>query len=282
MRRFLAVLAFVAVAVSARGQQVGDPSFDTRVAHPDFVRRHPRVLFDEAHHNVHRTTTTYKAFADLLTHDGCRVAANDRPFTAALLAHADILVIAGALGAESADDPHAKDAAFTPSEVAAVRDWVRGGGALLLLTDHEPVASAEAELTRAFGVEPSRTVVEDRANHFANFYPTNILATRKNGLLLEHAITSGVRRVVIFGGQSLRFPRGAKILVGVHDAPGSGQAGALRFGRGRVVVTGDMGMLSAQLFTENGVTNPWGMNVPGIDNRELVLGIVRWLAPQLR
>jgi hypothetical protein len=38
-----------------------------------------------------------------------------------------------------------------------------------------------------------------------------------------------------------------------------------------------MGMLSGQLFTENGVTSKWGMNVPGIDNRQLVLGIERWL-----
>jgi len=57
---------------------------------------------------------------------------------------------------------------------------------------------------------------------------------------------------------------------------------ALTFGRGRVVVTGDMGMLSAQLVTENGVTGPWGMNVPGVDNRQLVLNIVRWLAQSSR
>src|ERR1051326_1528105 len=117
MKRLLAAL--VLVAISAGAQQVGDPNFDTSVAHPAFVRRHPRVLFDEAHHNVHRTTTTYKAFADVVTHDGCSVVANDRPFTPELLARADVLVIAGALGNDNADDPHAKDAAFTPSEVAA-------------------------------------------------------------------------------------------------------------------------------------------------------------------
>ena len=53
---------------------------------------------------------------------------------------------------------------------------------------------------------------------------------------------------------------------------------AMTFGRGRVVVTGDMGMMSAQLVTENGVTGPWGMNVPGLDNRQLVLNVIRWLA----
>jgi hypothetical protein len=39
-----------------------------------------------------------------------------------------------------------------------------------------------------------------------------------------------------------------------EGALGNGQAGALRFGRGK-----------------------WGMNVAGIDNRQLVLGIERWL-----
>src|SRR6185436_19320951 len=155
--------------------------------------------------------------------------------------------------------------AFTAAEIAAVRAWVQRGGGLLLLTDHEPVSRAEAGLTRAFGIEPTGQVVVDEAHRFEGYYPSNIAATRANGLLAEHALTAGVGRVVVFGGQSLRFPRKATILVRLGPGArnqdggaltGNGQAGALWFGRGRVVVTGDMGMLSAQLFTENGVTSP--------------------------
>ena len=269
------LVALVSVA-PLFAQQVGDPDFDARVERPAFVRVHPKVLFDEGHHNVHKTSATYKAFAELLRNDGCVVDVNAGPFTAEALRGHRLLVIAGALGAPLDDEAHAKDPAFTPAEVEVVRRWVRDGGALLLLTDHEPVASSEEALVRAFGVVPGKTVVLDKEHHFEHFYPSNILASRENGLLADHPITRGVGRVVVFGGQALSFPKTAAVLIRVAHH-GDGQAGALRFGRGRVVIAGDMGMLSAQLFTENGVTNKWGMNVPGIDNRQLVLGIERWL-----
>lgn len=287
MRRFLFVLLVVGVSGGVHSQQIADPNFDASVEQPRFVRSHPRVLFDEGHHNVHKSSTTYKAFVDLLRNDGLLVETGDGPFTPELLAPYKMLVIAGALGAPLTDDVRAKDPAFTPAEIEAVRRWVERGGGLLLLTDHEPVASASAALVHAFGVESSRTVVVDPDHAFAGFYPTNIAATRENGLLARHAVTAGVERVVVFGGQSLRFPRRAAVIIRIgssarngegQQVTGNGQAGAIRSGRGRVVITGDMGMLSAQLFTENGVTNPWGMNVPGIDNRHLVRNLIHWLA----
>ena len=279
MKRFLVLLLVVGVSSSARSQQIADPNFDASVEHPRFVRSHPRVLFDEAHHNVHKSTTTYKAFVDLLRNDGLSVETNDRPFTSERLAPYKMLVIAGALGAPLADSARAQEPAFTAAEIEAVRKWVERGGGLLLLTDHEPVASASAALLRAFGTEPSGKVVVDADHAFEGFYPSNIAATRENGLLAEHALTAGVRRVVVFGGQSLLFPPRAVVIIRVgSSATGNGQAGAMHCGRGRVVITGDMGMLSAQLFTENGVTSPWGMNVPGIDNRHLVRNIAHWLA----
>ena len=39
-----------------------------------------------------------------------------------------------------------------PSRVAAIRDWVRAGGALLLIADHAPFGSAAASLASRFGV----------------------------------------------------------------------------------------------------------------------------------
>ena len=287
MKRFLVILWAVGMAGAVQSQQIADPNFDASVEHPRFVRSHPRVLFDEGHHNVHKSTTTYKGFVDLLRNDGFSVERNDGPFTFERLAPYKILVIAGALGAPLDDSERAKDPAFTPAEIDAVRRWVDRGGGLLLLTDHEPVASSSAGLVRAFGVESLAKVVVDPDHAFANYYPSNIAATRENGLLVKHALTAGIQRAVIFGGQALRFPPRASVIIRVGSSAqhreggpvtGNGQAGASRFGRGRVVITGDMGMLSAQLFTENGVTNPWGMNVPGIDNRRLVLNIAHWLA----
>src|ERR1043165_1963454 len=281
MKALSCLLTALAAAAPLFAQQVGDPDFDARVDKPAFVRVHPKVLFDERHHNVHKTDATYRAFAELLRNDGCAVDVNTRPFAADTLRGYRLLVIAGALGAPLDDEAHAQQPAFTKEEVDAVREWVRRGGALLLLTDHEPVASAEESLARAFGVQPMKTVVLDEEHHFETYYPSHALASRDNGLLADHPVTRGVKRVVIFGGQSLLFPKSATVLVRVGkrahaEALGNGQAGALSFGRGRVVITGDMGMLSAQLITENGRTGKWGMNVPGIDNRQLVLNVERW------
>jgi hypothetical protein len=49
--------------------------------------------------------------------------------------------------------------AFTPAECDAVRDWVRGGGALLLIADHVPWGDASAILARQFGVEMGLGIV---------------------------------------------------------------------------------------------------------------------------
>ena len=43
--------------------------------------RHPRVLFDEAHHNFHTASGRYKPFAELITSDGYQVIPNREKFT---------------------------------------------------------------------------------------------------------------------------------------------------------------------------------------------------------
>jgi hypothetical protein len=67
---------------------------------------------------------------------------------------------------------------------------------------------------------------------------------------------------------------------------GRAQALALRVGRGRVVIAGEAGMFSAQLFRRtlpNGkrVQFRLGMNVPGNDDRQFVLNVLHWLSGAL-
>ena len=54
------------------------------------------------------------------------------------------------------------------------------------------------------------------------------------------------------------------------------QGAVIRFGKGRVAVFGEAAMFSAQLAGPNKV--PFGMNRPGIDNRQLALNIMHWLS----
>ena len=61
--------------------QTPDLSYDTRVANPVYASDGPRVLFDAAHWNLHKPTTTYLPLANLIRNDGYRVDINRRAFT---------------------------------------------------------------------------------------------------------------------------------------------------------------------------------------------------------
>jgi hypothetical protein len=303
-----ALIALAIAAAPAAAQQVADSTFDTGVAHPAFTTHHPKVLFDEAHHNFHTASGRYKTFADLIGHDGCLVTPNREPFSAAALAGYDLLVISNALGAERMADSLASHPAFSDPECDAVRDWVRGGGALLLIADHTPMGSAARTLAARFGVDMRNGVTADTvASHYAEGNPTLLVYSRANGLLGDHAITRGrdsterVNKVLAFTGQSLKGPEGSVAFLPLASsaldliapslqaamsmspdqaisAAGRAQGLAFAFGKGRVVVMGEAAMLSAQLAGPMGPNRfKMGMNYPGLDNRQLALNIVRWL-----
>jgi hypothetical protein len=63
-------------AVAPVAMLQADPNFNTQVAQPAYTRKHPKVLFDEAHNNHHTTTGRYKPFVDLISNDGYQVAPN--------------------------------------------------------------------------------------------------------------------------------------------------------------------------------------------------------------
>src|ERR1700742_3667294 len=117
-----------------------DTRYDASVAAPAYRANHPRVLFDEGHRNFHTPGTRYRPFADLIRNDGYGIAANPGPFTAAALAGHDILIIANAMGATGVEAYWSP--AFTEAECRAVAEWVRAGGALLLIADHAPFGIA--------------------------------------------------------------------------------------------------------------------------------------------
>src|SRR6185436_812177 len=119
-------------------QQSADANFDARVENPAFTKNFPRVLFDEAHNNTESSHSRYKPFADLLFNDGYHLVVNRQPFTRGSLESFKILVIVNPLGAEDVDDDGAGGPAFTAAECDALNDWVREGGALMLVVDQDP------------------------------------------------------------------------------------------------------------------------------------------------
>ena len=299
-RLFTAACVF-GLAMAAFAQQVADPDFDTKVPKPAYTKKRPKVFLDEAHHNFHTASGRYKPFADLIASDGYTVSPNKEKFTEKTLKDCDVLVISNALGAQAMGSPEASNPAFTEEECDAVRDWVRGGGNLLLIADHAPMGAANEKLGLRFGVEMSKGYTGDPANRDeVTGSDTFIKYNLDNKLLGDHPITRGrnaqekVSRIIAFTGQSLKGPEGSVAFMKLSDtavdltpgprgtegkqtsAAGRAQGIAFKFGKGRVVVLGEAGMLSAQLAGPQKMK--FGMNRPGIDNRQLALNIMHWLS----
>lgn len=291
--------------VAQEASQFPDPNFNTKIERPAYTKKHPRVLFDEAHFNVHTTTTGYKAFAEMMTNDGYQVTPNKNKFNRAMLKDFQVLVIVNALGAADPDNPEAARPAFTDEECDAVRDWVRSGGALLLITDHEPAASAAENLATRFEVGTSKNFATDKSNYFTRTgWAGNLVFSREKSLLAEHPIINGrdatekINRVLTFGGQSLKGSTNSVAFLKLSDtaktlftyparqveisAANRAQGIALNYGKGQVVIMGEAGMLSAQILKEGQASYPFGMNVPGFDNRQLALNIMHWLSKLLK
>lgn len=299
MKLILAFAAALIINSSAVGQQQADPNFDASVSRPAYTASHPKVSFDEAHFNFHTTTGRYKPFVNLITNDGYNVTANKAPFSAESLKGFNVLVIANA-GAAQAEAADRTKPAFTDVECDAVREWVRSGGALLLIADHAPAGAAAAILASRFGVDMSKGFTADPVNYDRVALDASwIRYTRAKKNLADHPITRGrdaseqVSSVLTFTGQSLKGPKEATALLllspSAYDAfdidqplkattspaAGRAQAVALPFGQGRVVVIGEAAMLTAQ-------NQNFGMNYPGTDDRQFALNIMHWLTGLLK
>jgi hypothetical protein len=305
MRRVIVLGVVLAVALAAgyfffNHDQSYDRSFDTSVANPAYHDAGPLVLFDEGHHNAHTTTSGYKPFADLIRHDGYTVRTTSEQFTAQQLRNVTVLVLVLPQGSNPTND----SAAYTEDESTAIAEWVAAGGSLLLVSDHWPFGLATRALARKFAVDLSGGFAEDPKYHDPERGTSHLVFSRENGLLAEHPITHGINRVLTFTGTSMKGPDGAALFLLLSDsatdrpagparversggdervlmeygdprpAAGHAQGLALAFGRGRVVVLGEAGMLRAQKSRAGLV----GMNVPGYDNRQLALNILHWLS----
>ena len=306
---FIAAVASAVLFLANRDPSY-DRAFDARVTDPTYRANGPVVLFDEGHLNTHTTTGGYKPFADLLRSDGYMVQVSRQPLSASVLQGVSVLVVALARGPNDANDA----AAYSEAEAAVIEGWVRGGGSLLLVTDHWPYGSAVTSLARRFDVTMGAGLVQDPTHNDADRGDSHLVFSEENGLLRDHLVIRGrsqaerVRRVLTFTGQSVQGPAGAVPFLALSDAAterppnppqvrrdggdirvdmeygapvsaaGRAQGLALEVQGGRIVVLGEAGMLRAQR-ERNGTRV--GMNVPGYDNRQLALNIMHWLSRSL-
>ena len=134
VNRSTVVSSVIVVGAIATGMAAQQPTVD--------FGEGPTVCIDEAHFNMHTASGTYSAVAGIWRANGYVVEPSTRAFTTSSLLACGVLVIANALHERNRDRGDDTDwslptpSAFTPREITAVRDWVHGGGALLLIADH--------------------------------------------------------------------------------------------------------------------------------------------------
>jgi len=302
----LIMLCYAGVAYSHA--QTVDLNFNTKVSHPAYKRDHPRVLFDESHNNADTFYGRFRPFTELIMNDGYEVASGAQILSKKALRRYAVLIIVNALGPRE----HNEASAFTNDECDTVREWVRSGGSLLLITDHAPFSAAMGELSKRFGVELTAGYTIDKVHYNKDSDDqTELIFTREDGLIGNHPITNGrdsserINRIITFSGTSIRGPNDSVAFLRLSNtamdvvppeakprkadepapdykpvsAVGRAQGIAFEFGKGRVVVFGEAAMLSAQT-TKQGMR--FGMNVPGIDNRQLALNVMHWLSKLLK
>jgi len=278
--------AWLASGVLA-AQQRADTEFEPAVEDPRYAEgTGPSVGIDEAHNNFHTVDGRYATFAKILRKDGFVVRKAGRS--------QDVLVIANALHNSNArnwngDNPPA----FTDSEVAGIEQWVAGGGGLLLIVDHQPFPGAASTLAKAFGAEffNCYAVDPDRGRGAATF-------RKQDGSLRAHVVTEGVEHVMTFTGSAFKIAKGDPVLVFgpravgfVTDKPGREgrkrleersiagwmHGAAIPHGKGRVYISGEAAMFSAQR-TGAGAA-PMGLNHPEARyNQRFLRRIAAWLA----
>lgn len=301
--RAAAVIAVVGMT-AAHAQQVPDRDYRPEIARPAFAAgTGPVVCLDEAHFNFHTLAERFWAFGELLRRDGYRVVPNTKKFDAAALADCAVLVISNAQPSDAEWDvyPYPTPSAFTDAEIAAVRTWVRGGRALLLIADHMPLGGAAARLAAAFDVE--------FVDGFARREPESDapdLFSAADRTLRDHAVTQGrgtgeaVTSVRTFTGQAFRAPRATPLLVfpagyvqlmpekawvftpGTRRQSAAGwlQGALQEEGKGRAAFFGEAAMFSAQLAGAE--KRPMGMNAPQAgQNHQLTLNLLHWLTRTL-
>jgi hypothetical protein len=243
------------------------------------------VQIDEAHHNFHTATGRYLPFADLLRRDGYIVKASAARLTADVLKGGRVLVISNANRETDPSESTSSDrSAFSAEEIAAARDWVAGGGSLLLIADHEPWAPAAEALGRAFGIRFRGGMANIPENSSGR-----LVFRKSNDTLMDHPITKGIDEVATFAGSSFEMDaEGEALLVfGPQTYSYSGQnepvpvtghlqGAVLRYKQGRVAVFGEAAMFTAQLTGED--RHPMGMNAAiAKQNPQFVLNVMHWL-----
>ncbi len=309
--RVVVVLAAVGLLTWLWRRDAGGPgelAYRGTVQAPAWVSGGPAVLIDDAHWNSATGAGGLVAFAGLLAADGYVVLPGANATRAETLADARVAVIANPLALSGLARrlaarvnlsrlPMFDDDALMTQEIDTTIQWIENGGSLLLAVDEDPIARGSKGLAQRLGVGLRGQLVID-TGHSESRFPERLVFSRETGLIGVHPIMDGfpdappVNRVVTFGGQALAPPAGAATLLTLSPSAtevahrgdpatsgasvgGLAQALAFERGRGRVVVLGEVALLT---MTEVGDGQPIGLSWAGTNNERFVRYVMRWLS----
>ncbi len=267
----------------------------------------PVVVLDLGHNNVDDPEFP-PILAEWLTQDGYVVRQLSTHFDEDALASVDIVISKNPLstynlGNWSLPTP----SPFSPGEIELLYNWVSSGGALLLQTEHMPLAGAAEELLSRFNFEISNGFALDERSLHGYEYEAILAAgrvsfRRSNRSLADHPITNGrtlaerVDSIVTSTGAAFRLPPDGKSLLTFGPSfvsllpetfwefdettprqaiGGWCQAGVARIGSGRIAVLGDSWLLRSALEEED---TEMGPAYEESQNTQFTLNVVYWLS----
>lgn len=296
---FYSLLSAILLTFSAAGQQVPDTGYAPVIENPAYAMgKGPLLFIDEGHNNFHTRGDRYLPFARLLERDGYVTEGYLGQFESERLNKCRIMVISNALNEANIENWYKPVyPAFTEEEIRIVSQWVREGGSLFLIADHMPMGGAAAGLAAAFGFGFTDGFALDTA------VAGPALFCRATGTLTGNLLTGvpgnekSIDSIYSFTGQAFTLPEDAhpvlafneKYLLLLSDTAwvfnrqtvykpikGWSQLAYKEYGKGRVVISGEAAMFTAQLAGPQ--QYPAGMNSPfAHNNYRLLLNIIHWL-----
>lgn len=299
MQCFVALL----FPVTLIAQQVSDTSYNPIIENPMYeMGKGSVVCIDEGHHNFHTKDGRYSPFAKLLERDGYNVKSYQGSFEKKKLSSCEILVISNALNKINVEDWYLPNpSAFTEEEIKVLEKWVRKGGSLFLIADHMPMAGAAQDLAAAFGFEFTNGFVFDTASRGGAFFQLEEETLHESIITKGRTPDESVHQAVSFTGQGMQIPKEATPILLLNEncinllpdtawvfdesttqygVEGWSQAAFRRYGKGRVVVSGEAAMFTAQLAGPQQYKA--GMNnAIAPENYKLLLNIIHWLDGKL-
>jgi len=245
-------------------------------------RKIARVLFDEYHSEAWSISpevarqmqpeapfdSSYAQAAQALAQRDFAVACNaDSPLTAELLRQADVLVIAHPSERKWEHTTNTNSPRLTADEIAAVHDFVRGGGGLVVLgeTEQDKYGNNINDLLARFGLYVENATVFDYTHYHR---VTSWMLAQLGDDAAKTGLLSRVRRVCFYRAGVLSVRADAQPVMFTSDVaqpPHRPVVAAATCGRGRVIVVADSDWLGDEFLGE-------------YDHRQLWLNIMYWVA----